>query len=148
MRKTINYFKTYEIEDLKDMLIKTTDRNKKSLAFRVKEKTGIIVKKTYQDFKLDVEALATRLIDMGLKNKRIAVMGKNSYAWAVSYLAATIIGIVVPVDKESSNQNVKDFLNTSKSEAMLADTKFLNEVSKFKDELAFENVKVDVNAVG
>ena len=101
MRKHIDYFRTYEIEDLKDMLIKTTQKNKNKLAFKVKESSGIIINKTYNDFKTDVVALATRLIDMGLQNKKIAVMGKNSYGWAVSYLASTIIGVVVPIDKES-----------------------------------------------
>lgn len=144
MQKDIDYFKTYEIEDLKDMLIKTTEKNKNKVAFKVKEPSGIIINKTYSDFKKDVVALATRLIDMGFQNKKIAVMGKNSYAWAVSYLASTIIGIVVPIDKESSLENVKEFLNTSKSEAIFADTKFLKEISKIKDELACNLTLIDI----
>lgn len=144
MRKAIDYFKTYEITDLKDMLLKTTEKNKNKLAFRVKEPSGIIIKKTYLDFKEDVKALATRLIDMRLKNKKIAVMGKNSYGWAVSYLASTIIGVVVPIDKESSIENVKEFLNTSKSDAIIADTKYLDNITKIKEEIKTNIKLIDI----
>ena len=36
LEKKINYFKTYEIEDLKDMLEKTAQRNEKKVAFKLK----------------------------------------------------------------------------------------------------------------
>ena len=144
MRKTINYFKTYKIEDLKDLLIKTTEKNKNKVAFKVKEPSGQIIIKTYSDFKNDVSALATRLIDMGLKNKRIAIMGKNSYGWATSYLAATIIGVVVPIDKESSIENVKEFLITSKAEAIIADTKFLDNILEIKNSFNKDLKLIDI----
>ena len=132
MRRPMDYFETYEIEDLKDMLIKTTEKNGNRVAFKVKEHTGIIKDKSYTDFKADVIALSTKLMKMGYSNKRIAIMGINSYGWAVSYLAATIIGIVVPIDKESSMDNVKEFLNTSKAEAIIADSKFLDKIVELK----------------
>lgn len=144
MEKKINYFKTYEIEDLKDMLEKTAQRNEKKVAFKLKNENGKIVNKTYGEFKKDVENLSTKLINMGLKDKRIAVMGKNSYNWAISYLSATIIGIVVPIDKEASNENIKEFLNVSEAEAMIADSKYLNEISKFQKELKKETILIDM----
>lgn len=144
MRKQMDYFETYEIKDLKDMLIKTTEKNGNRVAFKVKEQSGIIKDKSYIDFKADVVALSTKLIEMGFKDKRIAIMGKNSYGWAVSYLAATIIGIVVPIDKESSMDNVKEFLNTSKAEAIIADSKFLDKISEFKEELLNKVTLIDI----
>lgn len=144
MEKKINYFKTYEITDLKDLLEKTTSKNAKKIAFKLKNPAGKIINKTYLDFKEDVKALATGLINRGLENKRIAVMGKNSYSWSISYLAATIVGIVVPIDKEASNENIKEFLNVSEAEAMIADSKYLEELSKFKDELKNKTLLVDM----
>ena len=144
MKKNINYFKTYEIEDLKDMLEKTSNQNGKKTAFKLKDNNGKIIKKTYIEFKNDVESLATKLIDLGLKNERIAVMGKNSYKWAISYLASTIIGVVVPIDKEASKENIKDFLNTSNSKAIIADDKYLNEIFEFKDGLKNETLLIDM----
>ena len=138
MKKKINYFKTYEIEDLKDMLEKTANQNKTKTAFKIKDNNGKIINKTYMDFKKDVQSLSTKLIQMGMKNQRIAVMGKNSYSWAISYLAGTIVGIVVPIDKEASNENIKEFLNVSNAKAIISDDKYLNEIFGFKSELKNE----------
>ena len=132
MQRRINYFDTYEIKNLKDMLYKTTLRNQNKVAFRLKDNEGKIVNKTYLDFRKDVEALGTKLIEMGLKDKRIAIIGRNSYTWAVSYLACVIIGIVVPMDKESSDDNIKEFLNISRADAIIADTKYLDRIEKIK----------------
>jgi long-chain acyl-CoA synthetase len=144
LKKKINYFKTYEIEDLKDMLEKTANKNSTKTAFKVKDNDGKIVNKTYIDFKNDVQSLSTKLMEMGMQNQRIAVMGKNSYLWAISYLAATIIGIVVPIDKEASKENVKEFLNVSNSKAIIADDKYLNEIFEFKSELKNETMLIDM----
>ena len=130
MQKQIKYFNTYEIKDLKDMLLKTVARNSNKVAFKIKTDDGKIVNKTFKEFKEDVEGLATKLIKMNLKNKRIAVMGKNSYSWAISYLSATIIGVVVPIDKESTDGNVVDFINKSRAEALIADDKYLKRIKE------------------
>ncbi len=143
MQKAMNYFETYEINDLKDMLIKTTEINKNKIAFRIKDKFGKRINKTYLDFKNDVEALSTKLIDIGLKNKKIAIIGKNSYEWAISYLASTIIGIVVPIDKESSDISIIEFLNTSKAEAIIGDVKYLDRIQKAKDKLKSKVIMID-----
>ena len=132
MQRKINYFDTYEIKNLKDMLYKTTLRNQNKVAFRLKNNEGKIVNKTYLDFRKDVEALGTKLIDMGLKNKRIAIIGKNSYEWSISYLACVVIGIVVPLDKESSDDNIKEFLNASRADAIIADSKYLDRIEKLE----------------
>ena len=144
MKKNINYFKTYEIEDLKDMLEKTANKNSTKIAFKVKDSNGKIINKTYIDFKNDVQNLATKLMQMGMQNQRIAVMGKNSYFWAISYLAATIIGIVVPIDKEASKENVKEFLNVSNAKAIIADNKYLNEIFEIKSKLKNEVLLIDI----
>ena len=144
MEKKINYFKTYEIADLKDMLEKTVDKNAKKIAFKTRNEEGKIISKSYLAFKEDVKALATKLIDMGLKDKPIAIMGKNSYSWSVSYLASTIVGIAVPIDKEASSENIKEFLDVSESRAILADSKYLDEIFKFKDKLKNKTLLIDM----
>ena len=138
MQKQIKYFNTYEIKDLKDMLLKTVARNSNKVAFKIKTDDGNIVNKTFKEFKEDVEGLATKLIKMNLKNKRIAIMGKNSYSWAISYLSATIIGVVVPIDKESTDGNVVDFINKSRAEALIADDKYLKRIKLLEKDLTNE----------
>ena len=42
---------------------------------------------SYSKVLADVNALGTALIELGLKDKHIGVIGKNCYEWAESYLA-------------------------------------------------------------
>lgn len=126
------------------MLEKTASKNAQRTAFRLKNAEGKIISKTYGEFKEEVKALATKLIQMGLKDKKIAVMGKNSYHWSVAYLAATIIGIVVPIDKEASKGNIKEFLNVAEAEAILADSKYLDMIFQLKKELKNDILLIDM----
>lgn len=138
------HHKTPYISDLKDLLYKSAERYTNRYAYRLKDKNGNIYGVTYQKFKEDVVSLGTYLLSCGLKDKKIAVIGKNSYQWAVSYYAAVIIGIVVPIDKELHVDDITNFLNVSDSKCMLGDEKYLhlaqNETSKLKNpEILFVN---------
>jgi len=63
---------------------------------------------SYRQTLEDVNALGTALIDAGLKGKKIAIIGENSYWWAVSYLAVVCgTGIAVPLDKELSAKDIE-----------------------------------------
>ena len=42
-----------------------------------------------------VNALGTSLISLGLKGKRIALIGKNSKDWEVSYLSVAFLSLSV-----------------------------------------------------
>ena len=56
---------------------------------------------TYKELLGMINALGTKLIDMGLKDERISMIGENCSQWAVSYLATICgTGLVVPLDKE------------------------------------------------
>ena len=57
---------------------------------------------TYKEFKDDVEGLGTALIKLlGLKDKRVIIVGETQYGWYVSYMAMLCgVGIAVPTDKE------------------------------------------------
>lgn len=134
------HMKTYEITDLKDMLYKATEKFAKKPAFKVKDKDGKIQEVTYAKYREDVEALGTAMLKAGLKNKKIAVIGKNSYQWSVAYMAAVIVGIVVPLDKESHIGDILNFINVSESEAVFGDSKYIKEIGENVDKLHNRNV--------
>lgn len=137
------FHKTVDITDLKDMLYKSAKKYGDKPAFKLKDSIGNIYNVSYTKYKEDVVNLGTALINRGMLNKKIAVMGKNSYHWAISYMAASIIGVVVPIDKELHSSDVINFLNVSEASCILADDKYivslLNEKSKIKNELSFIN---------
>lgn len=129
------YHKCEEVTNLKDMLYRSATIYKTRTAFKLKDKNGKIYSKTYEDVKNDVIALGTSLIEKGLLNKRIAVIGKNSYKWAISYLASTIVGIVVPIDKELHSDDVINFMNVSNAKCILGDDKNLKQIVENIDKL-------------
>lgn len=57
------------------------------------------VSKTYHQFIDDYQALGTALLSLGLTQKRIAVIGENSYSWCLAHTAILNgVGISVPLD--------------------------------------------------
>ena len=133
------FHETTKITDLKDMLYKSVEKFPKNIAFKLKDSIGNIYKVTYSKFKEDVVSLGTKLIDLGLSKKKIAVIGKNSYNWAVSYMAACILGIVVPIDKELYNKDVVNFLNISEAACVLGDDKSINSILELKLKITNKN---------
>ena len=122
------YHKTEEVTNFKQMLYRSGDIYRSRTAFKLKDKDGNIYSINYEQFKNDVIYLGTSLIEKGFLNKRIAVIGKNSYKWCVSYLAASIVGIVVPIDKELHTDDVINFMNVSQTVCILGDQKNLNSI--------------------
>ena len=159
----LKYHKTDEVTNFKDMLYNSAENFKSRTAFKLKDENGKVVSITYEEFKNDVVYLGTDFIKRGFLNKRIAVIGKNSYKWCVSYMAASIVGIVVPIDKELHYDDVINFMNVSESVCILGDLKNLSSIkenmnnlnnkettfisfdkidSKTNDILYFDNLKV------
>ncbi len=136
------YHKCEEITNFKDMINRSEEIFKTRVAFKLKDKNGNIYNKTYEELKKDVVSLGTSLIEKGLFNKRIAVIGKNSYKWAISYLSASIIGVVVPIDKELQADDIINFLNVSESSCILGDSKNLEQIVKTENINKLKNKEI------
>lgn len=91
-----------EIRTLQDMFLSSTELFADRTAYLVKERPGgKYIPITYAKLREDVDCFGTGLISLGLKGKKIAVIGENSYEWIVSYFAAVNgVGVAVPLDKE------------------------------------------------
>ncbi len=135
------YHKTEEVTNFKEMLYRSADIYRSRTAFKKKNSDGKIISITYEEFKNDVIYLGTSLIKNGFLNKKIAVIGKNSYNWCVSYLAASIVGIVVPIDKELHTDDVINFMNVSEAVCILGDNKNLSQILKNIDTLKNKETK-------
>ncbi len=69
---------------------------------------------TYKELRQRFYNLCGYFISQGLKGKYIAVVGHNCFQWALSYLAAASVGIVVPLDKELSVEDIDNFMQYAK----------------------------------
>lgn len=138
------YFKVHTITDLKDLIYKSAKMYKNRTAFKLKDKNGKIYSINYINFKNDIEAFGTSLINMNLKNEPVAIIGKNCYSWITAYFACAITGIVVPIDKELLVDDIINFINISNTKALIADEKHIKSIlansSKLKNKLVLINM--------
>ncbi len=104
-------YETRPIKDLRDMLRSSCKLYGDRTAF-LEKKDGEYKPTTYNKYLEDVNALGTKLTDMGLKGERIAVIGEASYSWALSYMAVVCgVGVVVPLDKELPKEELLNLIN-------------------------------------
>ena len=79
--------------------------------------------------------MATSLLNMGLENKKIAVIGNNRYEWCVSYLAITTSNmVVVPLDKMLPENEIKSLIERSKVDAVIYEDKYSNVFEEIKNQ--------------
>ena len=139
MREPI--YKVEKYTDIKDMLNKSGEKygDRPAYLFRT-DKPGKLREITHREFREQVTKLGTKLIDMGLKDKRIAVIGENCYEWAVSYLAVvTGTGIVVPLDKALPENEIESLILRSEVEAIFYTNKYTEIMNKIKEK---QNTKI------
>ena len=115
MKNKIRLHKTHDLNTLRDMLVYNVKHFGDNAAFWVKrEKGGEYIKITHEKFFMDVTALGTRLMDMGMHNKKIAIAGDGNYEWMVSYFAVTCgLGVAVPIDKELGKDDIMNFIRVA-----------------------------------
>lgn len=117
--------KCVEIKDLKDMLKKTGQIYGDRPAFKIRKEDGKYTIYTHKEVREMIDNLGTALIDMGLKGKRIAIIGENRYEWEIAYLAITCgTGIVVPLDKSLPDNELKRLIERSEVEAIFYSQKY------------------------
>lgn len=74
----------------------------------------------YKEAGRAVYALGTALIKLGLKDKKIAIIGENRYEWEISYLAVVCgVGTVVPIDKELTDVEIRTLLDAANADALI-----------------------------
>ena len=102
---------------------------------------------SYNRFVKDIKSLGTALCNMGLKDKRVVVMGENRYLWSVSYMAVVNgTGVVVPVDVQLSQDDLKFIFESSKPEAVIYTDKKAKEIKNLSEQLP--SIKYFINMDG
>ena len=119
-------------------LLTAIKKYSKNKAFIIKNKEGKKVTYTditYEKYGKDMKALGTALIDLGLENKRIAIIGKNSYEWALTYTTVmTGVGVTVPLDKGLQENEIIMSIQRSKADAIVFEKEHIGVINKIKNE--------------
>ena len=104
----IIHYETRHVNNFKEVLESSARLFPARPAFKIREKDGSIVEMKYPKLLQVVNAVGTALCSLGYKAKHIAIMGKNSHKWCLSYFGITNgTGVVVPIDKELMAEDVK-----------------------------------------
>ncbi len=118
--------RTIKFENLKEMMEKTVENFGERTAF-YRDGKGLEDSKkiSYKEFMNDINSLGTALVEMGLKGKRIAVIGENRYEWELAYLAIVCgAGVVVPLDKALPDNEIESLIIRSEVEAIFYSNKY------------------------
>ena len=122
-----------EITDLKDMLNKTKKLYGEKPAYKIKIENGKYEIFTHNEIREMIDALGTSLINLGLKGKRIAVIGENRYEWEIAYLSIVCgTGIVVPLDKSLPENELKELIERSEIEAIFYSKKYEESIKRIR----------------
>lgn len=122
-----------EVRDLKDMLNKTRELYGDRPGYKIKLGEENYKTYTHSEIRDMVNYLGTALISLGLKNKRIAVIGENRYEWELAYLSIVCgTGIVVPLDKSLPANELEELIERSEVEAIFYSRKYEEIVEKIK----------------
>ena len=109
---------------IKELLEKSVEKFQDNVLFELEGSTV-----SFNEFKHMVDCLGTSLIDLGLKDKRIAVIGKNSMNWEVSYLSVACgTGVIVPLDKSLPFVELESSIARSEIEAIFFDESYEEDV--------------------
>lgn len=110
-----------KVTDLKDLLIKSTELFKDDTAYLQKDRPGGEFQPiSYGQVREDMDALGTRLVDLGLKGKKIAVIGESCYHWLLTYFTTVAgVGIIVPLDKNLPPEELSTLVERSGASALV-----------------------------
>ena len=122
-----------KINDLKDMLNKTGILYADRPAYKIKIEEGKYQIYTHKEVRDMINNLGTALINLGLKGKRIAVIGENRYEWEIAYLSIVCgTGIVVPLDKSLPANELELLIERSDIEAIFYTKKYSDIIQNIK----------------
>lgn len=115
------FFNVREISTLREMLDGSVSMFPDRTAFMQKyDNNSPYTKISYSKFGKDVYAFAEGLIELGLKDRKIALISENRYEWSVAYMAVVCgVGTIVPLDKELPENEIINLTEFAECSAVI-----------------------------
>lgn len=137
MRYSNNLYHAQEFNNIKEIIYNSVEQYSKNIAFVIKHTENKKVEYeniTYKQLLEDINKLGTAVYSLGFKGKRIAVIGRNSYEWAIAHLSNLLGGNVsVPLDKDLQYDELESSLIRSKADMIFFDKKYEEKISQIKE---------------
>ena len=125
------------VNNLKDILYNSVEDYGDNIAFTIKhwkdKKNFEYENITYKKFLEDINSFGTGLYKIGLKGKRVAIIGKNRYEWVTAHFGNLLGGIVsVPLDKDLQYDELENSLIRAKVDGIVFDEKLAEMISDIR----------------
>ena len=129
------YHDVREVADIRQMLEESVSMYSDRPAYLVKKAKGEPYGEIlFRQVGNDVKALATAMLDMGLAGEKIAVIGANCYEWIATYFAVVnAVGVIVPLDKELSKEEIDTLMEISQCKAVFFTEKYEKYFKEYSD---------------
>lgn len=131
------YNKAKEYHDIREILQDSVEKYPDNSAFIIKHKNGKDVeyeKVTYKRFMDEINYLGTAFIELGLKDTKVAIIGKNRYEWMMAHFAVINgTGISVPLDKGLPTREIENSLVMSKCETIVFEKDYIEQIKEIKN---------------
>lgn len=137
MKKDEYFFEYPDFTNIKEIVYDVVKKYPERTAFIVKNKKDKEVTYRNIDYKTlleEVNNFGTALLDMGLKNKRVAIISKNRYEWALSYITLLLGNMIsIPLDKGLTEIEIENSIERSKPDVIIFDNGMCETINKIKE---------------
>lgn len=136
MKKNYPLYETTVFEDFRIMTENVAKKYPDRIALSYKENPldDTVIKITYSQARDDIRHYGTALINLGLTDKKTAIIGACSYGWVYTYFSLMSIGsITVPADKEMPQEDLSGIIAKAKCEAVFYGEEIADKVKYFKE---------------
>ena len=135
-KKDEYFFEYPDFHSVKDLIYYTVEKFSNNTAFIIKnkkEKEVTYKNILFKDVLENINDLGTGLFNLGLQEKRIAIISKNRYEWALSFMT-TLCGnmVAVPLDKGLTEIEIENSIKRTNPDAIIFDNGMKDVINKIK----------------
>ena len=140
--KNNEFYEATEFNNIKEIIYNSAKKYPETNAFIIKnnfderavDAEGKYTYITYKAFLKDINSLGTAFFKCGFKDKRVALLGRNCYEWALTHFTSLLGGMVsVPLDKELHDVELTQSVMRSKADIIVFDSKYVDKIEKLKE---------------
>ncbi|MBR3895391.1 MAG: AMP-binding protein [Clostridia bacterium] len=111
---------------------------KNAYSFRRNPHDTDAVQISFAQFRDDVRALASEFHARGWAGKHIALIGKMSYDWALSYFAALATGsVLIPLDRDWTAEDLTDTIGKANADLLFCDEDISEKATAIANAISF-----------
>lgn len=132
---------------LKEVVDRKFEKYGKKVAFLDKDGTSKYNEITYKDLKEKINSLGTVLLEkFNLKDKKIAVIGENSYRWYISYMATICgAGVIVPLDRELPANEILNLVRRAGVKCIIYSSRKEELIDEIRENLDEDIIYINMN---